>query len=124
MTIEIQPKLFGLIPLRRKQELKPGGTIGNRFGGFQWSMRREYYALDKDNLIDRSEESGLVVDPEDGALRSPDAESSKQRILSMNDINKADIGIPLPFIPGIVRIVTWRPTGTKEVKTKQRQPQR
>ena len=120
MTIEIPPKLSGLIPLWKRREMNAGTTIRHGFGGSQWSMEQEYHALDEDSLADRSESRGLAVEPEDDGSRAPNAESSMQKIVYREGINKADIGVPLPFISGIIRVVTWRESKQERVQQPQR----
>ena len=113
MTIEAQAKFAGIIPVWKKREVKPGTTLRWRIGGLQWGIEKEYFALDEDSLVDRREEAGLAVDPEDAEARRVDAKSSTQTILFQDDINKAEIAIPLPFVRSIVRVVSWKSSRIK-----------
>ena len=109
MTIESQVKLWGAVPLGKKHDVGSATSFEYKFGRLTWSIADRYHVLNEDQIIHSTIERGLVVEPDRSGEREP--ERFYGQTLSQDEINDAQIALPVhPLTPGIVRVLTWKPT--------------
>ena len=109
MTIESQIKLGGVIPVGPKREVKPGKTFSHSIGDTLWGLSTKYNVKESDVIVVTTEQRGLAVDSADHRRGKNELRSLHSDTLRGDEINKAQVGTPLRFAPGLIRVFTYKP---------------